>query len=279
MLWWLLAWLLDRAQLKLGLSTYGGEYSGIGCIDSVLARTAPAPMAHRVLVPWIVGIAERLFPKLKPYRLPALYEPLKIALLGLVLWATARALGTKAALVVAAALPATFLFDYWDWAGETAGLALALSGNWSLAMAGGVLAVLSRPETAGLVPIVYWLQTGELGIRPAAIAIMQAMLLTAVLLWAGARKPLYCSRLMWRQNWRELRGIGRNRPVYMGEMAMSLLVTVLTIVTVLSGKAGATWPAPLAILAAGWVFARASETRVFASCLLWVSLMFVGGQT
>jgi hypothetical protein len=78
---------------------------------------------------------------------------------------------------------------------------------------------------------------------------------------------------MWRQNWSELRGIGRNRPVYLGEMAMSLLVTALTLIVVVSGKAGTTWPVPLAILAAGWIFARASETRVFASCLLWISLL------
>jgi len=272
MIWFVLAWFLERVHLKVGAFSYGIEFSGIGAIDDVLDGTAKAPMAYRVLVPWLIDLVERICPTLKPHRLSVLYEPLKIALTGCALWAVAYGLGVRSALLIAAMLPATFLFDYWDWTGEMIGVALAFSGMPGWVAAGGMVAAMSRPETALLGSVVYWLET-----RDAAGALWGAgatlATIVAVRLITGKRE-LYCERWMWRQNWQDLQAILQNRPVYLGEISISLLVTVLTLVSVVSGKAGASWPVPVALLVAGWTMARAAETRVFSVCLLWISLLF-----
>jgi len=110
MIWFIVAWLVERAHLKMSSFNYGAKFNGLGVVDHVLARKADAPMAYRVLVPWLVGLVERIFPRTKPYRLVLLYEPLKIALAGGALWVLAHSLGAARALFVAACLPATFLF-------------------------------------------------------------------------------------------------------------------------------------------------------------------------
>jgi len=272
LLWMFLALLMERVAVKIGSSFYGTPYAGIGAIDGVLSREAAAPMAYRVLVPWIVGALERVWPGLQAQRLVALYEPLKIALTGTTLWVLSRTLGVRSALFVAAALPATFLFDYWDWTGEMIGLALALGARdvrW--VMAGGVVAALSRPETAILVPIAYWLRTRD---SRATLWIAGAVFCAMALVraWAG-HKTLYCQRWMVDVNWRDLATVMNNRPFYVGEIVVSALVSAMTLWAVLSGRAGPTWLVPAALLVAGWTMARAAETRVFASCLLWISFL------
>ena len=261
---------LDRVQLKLGQPSYRNEYCGMGAIDSINARTAQAPMAYRVLVPWIVGGIEKLFPNLKPHRLTALYEPLKIGLLALALAAAASALGTTRALWIAALLPATFYFDYWDAAVELLGLALALTGRIEYALIGALLLALAR-ETAPLVALTYMLVTRDVGRGLQVLSATLAVML-AVRLWVG-RQPLYCERVLGRHNWRDLRDLRRNRPFYSSESAMSLGLTALTVAAVITGRAGPAWPVPLILLALGWTLARAAETRVFGGCLLWAVLV------
>jgi hypothetical protein len=272
MMWLVIAWALDRAQLKIGAGTYGSSYCGIGCVDGVNQRTAQAPMVYRVLVPWLIWLGERIAPAAKRDRLALLYEPLKITLMALALWATSEALGERSALLLAALLPLTFYFDYWDWAGEVAGLALALTGQWQMAMAGGCVAVLSRPETSPLVAVTYtlvtqdWLGGALIGAATAA--------LWGVIRWRQGSHVLYRERVMWRVNLADVRGLLRNRPAYLGEISMSLGLTALTLLAVVSGRAGWTFPVPLALLGSGWLLARAAETRVFTSCLLWVVMLW-----
>ncbi len=272
-LWLLIALALDRVQLKLGQPSYGSAYCGIGAVDAVNARAAQAPMAYRVLVPWLIGLAEWLIPALKPHRLTLLYEPLKIGLLAFALAAAAAALGMKGALLVAALLPATFYFDYWDGAVELGALALALTGDVRWALIGGLLLALSR-ETAPLAAVTYMLVTHDVGCGLQVLSATLAVLLI-VRLWAG-RKPLYCDRWMVRINAQDVRRIAANRPVYTSEIAMSLGLTALTLGAVVSGRAGPAWPVPLAVLAAGWTMARAAEPRVFAPCLLWIVGALIG---
>lgn len=272
MIWVVLAWMLERVALKIGAFSYGVVYNGVGAIDPTFSRESKAPMAYRVLVPWLVRLAERAgVPRER--RLTWLYEPLKIVLTGLALASVSRALGRGAALFVAAALPATFLYDYWDWTGEMGGLALALSGSWPLAFAGGLWAALSRPETALLVPVTYFLRTWDLwGVLVITLETLATLLFVRG--WVGDR-PLYCDRWMWRVNLQDLRTIMANRPVYLGEMSMSVGITVLTLAAACTGRAGWTVIVPILLLAAGWTMARAAETRVFASCLLWIPFLFL----
>jgi hypothetical protein len=272
-MWLVCAIALERIELKMSAATIGSKYNGYGAIDAVLERRALAPMAYRVLVPWLVGLVERIAPKLKAHRFPWLYMVAKIALLTGALYATSLALGTKGALIVAALLPMTFYFDYWDWMGELAGVALALTGNLPAAMIGGVIAGWSK-ETAALAPLTYGLLTRDVR-GTVLVGCTTAAALIIARLWGGAQ-PLYCQRFMVRENWGDLRHITRNRPVYLGELAMSLVITGLVLVAVVSGAAGPTWPVPLALLAAGWTMARAAETRIFASTLLWIAMLLGG---
>ncbi len=271
-LWLLMALVLDRVHLKLSTGTYGSPYCGLGTVDPVNSRQAESPMAYRTLLPWLIALVERIIPGLKAHRLPALYEPLRILIMAAALAAIAQAVSPLAALIVAVLLGVTFYFDYWDWAVELLGLALALTGNPGAALIGGLLLGASR-ETAPLVAVTYVLITGDVGqglqILGATLAVM-----LAVRLWAG-RKPLYCERWMGRVNLDDVRELFQNRPFYLSEIAMTLLVTGLTLWAVLSGNAGPAWPVPLALLAAGWLMARAAETRVFTGCLLWVAIALV----
>jgi hypothetical protein len=222
-------------------------------------------MAYRVLVPWVVGAMEAIFPSLHPHRVVLIYEPLKILLMAYALWATAYSLGTKKALLLAAVLPTTFLYDYWDWALEVGALALALgSDNTPLISIAGGLAVLSRPETVILIPITYWLRTRD---SKATLVIATSVFIpmAGVRLWVG-HQPLWCPRLMYNVNWRDLLSVAENNPLYLGEIVMAILFTATTLWSIRNSK---TWIVPVSILIAGWMFARVGETRVLLACVLW----------
>jgi hypothetical protein len=267
----ILAWILDRAQFKIAAPSYPNTYCYYVTIDDVNARKALSPVQYRVLIPWLVAAIESWFPRLKPKRLVWVYEPLHIGLLTLMLYSVDLAIGRTGAWAFATMLGATWQYAYWDYAAEVIGLSLALTGDPRLALLGGLIAALSR-ETAPLVAITYTLVTGDIGHGLQLLAAICAVLL-GVRLWAG-HKTLYCDRVLWRANWRDIQRIWRNRPAYLGEISMSLLVAALTLYAVVSGAAGSAWPVPLALLVLGWVMARASETRVFAGCLVWVAMLF-----
>lgn len=267
LLWLLIAVALDKAQLIIAAPGYGSRYCGIGTTDDVLARRAAAPMAYRVLVPWLLGIIERIRPSTREHRL-SIYEAIKILIMALCLWSVSVAIDFRAALIVAALLPMTFSFDYWDWAVELGALAMALGGDLQGSIIGGIALALSR-ETAPLVPLTYLIVTGDWsGAFVAGIA--TALTMTGVRLWAGEHK-LYCDRFMWKRNVAELRQMFTCSPWYSSNVALSALISGLVVVLAVTGHIGATWPVPLVLLALGWTMGIAYETRIFASCLLWIA--------
>jgi hypothetical protein len=272
MIWWLLALFLDRIQLKVGLPNYGAKYNGLGAVDDVLARRAPAPVAYRVLVPGLIGVAEWVAPGLRPRRLTWLYEPLKIGLMGAALAMTAHALGNTAALLVAVLLPATFAFDYWDWPVEMFGLAAALSGDLTWTLIGALACALSR-ETALLVPLAYTLVTLD-WYGGTLLTLIVAGTLMIVRLAIGPRQKYWAAQ-MWRVNWQDIVEIGVNRPWYLGEITFALLISGLMLVSVIGGYAGPSWPVPLVVLILCWTLARAAEVRIFSAGLLWVAVMLL----
>ena len=268
MIYLLVAWVLDRAQLKIAAPSYPNPYCYYASVDAINTRTAVSPMAYRVLVPWLVAAIESWFPSLKAKRLVWVYEPLHIGLIALMFYSVDLAIGRIGMLWFGTLLVVTFYYAYWDYAAEVIGLALALTGNPGMALLGGLIAALSR-ETAPLGAVTYMLVTGDVG---HALQILSAILavMLAVRLYVGKRK-LYCGRVLWRANWRDLKLITINRPLYLGEISMSLLVSALTLYAVVSGGAGRAWIVPLMLLVLGWTMARASETRVFTGCLLFVA--------
>lgn len=271
MLWLVVAWAITRVEFKVCRWNLRSSYNGYGCIDAVVRREALAPMAYRVLIPWAIGFVERIAPATRRHRLTALYLPARIALLAAGLAVAERAVGVAGALLVAALVAVTFHFEYWDWSAELLGLAGALSGDLALATVGASVHALSRPETAPLTAVTWLLGTGD---------IAGGMWIGAwVVLWTGlvwlrvGRRALYCPRSMWRQNLRDVRGLLANRPAYLSEMGVTLALTAGTLAIVgyalAAGVLLRAWPVPLAILAAGWWGARAAESRVFGTVLLW----------
>lgn len=269
-LWLATAIALDKAQLVVCAPSYGNRYCGMGTIDGVLARDIEAPMAYRVLVPWLVGLVERIAPTMKRHRL-SVYEALKIALMALCLTSIAYAVGPITALVFASLLPITFRFDYWDWAVEAGALALAIGGHLQAAVFGGIALALSR-ETAPLVALTYLLSTRD-WYGTALIATATALTMLFVHLRQGQHK-LYCDRFMWKRNLNDLRQLLCLSPWFLSSPFLSVGVTVLAVAAL--PFVGPTWPIPLALLALGWTMGIAGETRIFTGCLVWVSMGLAG---
>ncbi len=269
-LWLLVAIALDRVMLKLTAFSYNCEYTaGYASIDAVCQRRADPHAAIRVLVPWLIGLIERLFPALHKHRLPALYEPIRILAWAAALAVSERAIGTAGALAVAAFLPATFLFDFWDTPWEVLGFASALTGNLQLTILTGGLLGFARQRTALLMVPIYALTTHDwFGAGLVAIATGLAQL--SVYVWVGKSDRPVQGGWEWRRNLDEVIHIFRNRPFYLSETAMSVGLTALVIWVVLMGRAGPSWPVPLAVVTANWIWPRASETRGICVTLLWV---------
>lgn len=269
LLWLLVALFLDRAQLQIGAFSYDSPFNGLGTVDGINQRKIKAPMAYRVLVPWLIGGIERLSPGVVRYR-ATVYEAFKIVSLALALAVCNLALGTPKTLLVAALLPMTFAFDYWCWAIELLAFAAALSGSIPLTLGGCLLIALSR-ETAPLVPLTFILVTGNVGVGLQLLAATLAVIL-AVRLYVG-RRPIYCDRIMIRRNWQELKTFSRSHhPLGVDYSAFALLLTMLTVALIVSGQVGSAWLIPLIVLALGWTLGIARETRVFTPVLLWIAM-------
>jgi hypothetical protein len=273
MVWFLIALFLDRVMLKIAMTHYRNEYSaGYAAINPVLSGRSLAPIAYRVLTPWIIGSIEHLVPKLKKHRLVALYEPLRILSISAALYASNYSLGTIPTLIVAAALPATFLFDFSDWPFELLSFALALSNNMPLAILAAGLHGLARPETAPLAGITFGLHNSDpLG---GALVLLSALIAVGVVrLVVGRKKLVMPMGTAWRLNRQDLRDFFKNRPFYLSEVGISLVVIALTFVMIMTGQAGNAWPVPLALCVAQITFqARLSETRSLTPCLLWIGM-------
>jgi hypothetical protein len=266
----LFAWCFERVHMIVAAPNYGSLYNGFGAIDLTARRETQAPMAYRVLVPWLIRLLERLgLPQTR--RLDA-YQTLKILLEALAFWAIWRAWSLPVALASFLLLLVTIKFDYWDWAAELSGLALAMTGDLSLALPGAMLAGLSR-ETALLVPAAYLLRTGDLG--GGACVLLAALLpLIFVRVYVGRRK-LYCARWQLPYNLSLFRAFFKWQPLYHSEICIALVLSALSLTAIIHLPPA--WPVPLAVLVAGWTLAKSDETRVFSAALPWLAAYLIGG--
>lgn len=273
MFWLICALVLERLHLIIAGPNHGTPFNGVGCVDNVLNRTALAPMCYRVLVPWLIGLAEWTAPSLKPHRM-VVYSAVRTILVWLALWACERAIGFQGALIVACLLPMTVQFDYWDFAPELAGLALALTGDFRLALIGSVICAFSR-ETSLLCPLVYLLMAGK---APLSLVILASVLLCMfVIRIIQGERELYCERIMVKRNWRELKAALGSPFFYIQGSFMSLIVAALTLWA--CWRRAESWPAALALLMLGWCCGVAAETRIFSGCLLWIAMVFTNQLT
>lgn len=271
MLWLIVALAIERASLLITAHSYTSRYqAGYGSLATTANREALAPVAYRVLLPWLIMGIEAVFPQLRKHRLPALYEPLRIILIALALTVCEMAIGRTGALIVAVCLPATFLFDFWDWTVELLCLSAALTGNMTLTIMCAGLLGLARPMTTPLVGLTYGLVTHD-PIGTALAVVAGYLMITAVRVYVGKREMDYPWK-MWRINLQDILNLFCNRPFYLSEIFMSLGLTAWMLVTVLMGNAGAAWPVPVALTAAQWIMPRAAETRSMSAVLLWCAM-------
>jgi len=247
----LFALCLARAQYLAGKFNMRAKWNGYGAIESIQNKTADAPMAYRVLIPWLIG---------KPTL--AKYEAFQIALITAALYSVYLAWGVPVMLVAGLLLTITFFYDYWDWTPEMIGLSLALV-SFPAAMLGVVLHGMSR-ETAPLVGVAYALHSGD-WLGGVVIAYAGFAVLWMVRKIQG-KHPLYCDRWMITRNWKELKA---GKPASL----ISVGVSALALVGAWTRIDGLVVPV---LLVAGWTMAVSSETRVFSAVLPYAAAFLVG---
>lgn len=268
--WLLVGWLLNRALVAASRNNYTSPYNGYGAVDEALARTAQAPMVYRVLVPWMMVILRR-------FRVGKIesYEISKLLLISGALYSTRLAWGWEVATLTAAILPATFLYDYWDWAAELIGINLALTGSIPLAWVGMVLWGLSR-ETAVLSGLAFAFVSGDA--EMGALLVLGAGAIYIFLRIVQGKHDLYCDRVMLKTNLLQLRYFYRCRPAMMYGEAISITWVGLGLVGGLMN--GWTGILPLVLAGAGLVMGRVDETRIFSGMAPWIAaglLAVIGG--
>lgn len=265
-----LGWALERAQMIVCANNYGSPFNGFGCVEQVNKKNAAAPMAYRVLVPWLIAVVEKLFPKVRGKRI-VVYQVIKVVLNGFAIWSVWQAWGFETALLTCFLLVLTFRFDYWDWTLEIAGISLAMTGNLTLAVVGVFLHGLSR-DTAVLVGAAFFLKTGDIY----ASLILCSL---AALIWVSLRaiigeRPLYCKRWMIFENIGLIKGIMEWDLFFHAEPVISTAITALTLAAAMFFPVG--WVIPVIILIAGWTMGKADESRVFCAALPWAAAWLAG---
>jgi hypothetical protein len=266
-----LGWAFERAVMVITAPNYGSLYNGFGAIDLTVSRQTKAPMAYRVLVPWLVVGIEKLLRSKEDQRI-VVYQTIKILLNALAFWCLASGFGLSAALITIALLLVTVKFDYWSYLPELAAVGAAMSGNLVITLPVAILAGMSK-ETAPVIPVAYYLATSD---WKGALATAAAVVLTmaAVRLFVGQR-ALYCERWMWKYNLQLFIDFFKWKPFYHSDVFIASAITVACVPLLAMRPAG--WPVPWAILLAGWTMAKADETRVFSACLPWVAVYLIGG--
>jgi len=267
----LVGWTFNKVQFMISVYNYGVLYNGFGVIDMVNKKKIQAPMAYRVLVPWLVGLIEKLF-KIKPEDRIVVYETIKMILVMFAFWSIAHVFGITIMLLSVALLLATIEYDYWDWPVELAAIVLAIGGCFWVLIPVIVLHALSR-ETAPIVPLAYYLATGIIG-NSIILMVLAVGTMMFVRILIGKR-DLYCERFMHKKNWELLKNFGKWKPIYLSRIFVSIVLTLLTILAIIvSPKIGMI---PGALLVAGWLLAKVDEPRVFSACIPFIALMIGGG--
>jgi hypothetical protein len=272
-----LAFCFERAHMIIAAPNYGSAWNGFGAIQLTYERKTKAPMAYRVLMPFFVIAVERAF-HLPLKRRIDIYQAGKVLLTALAFYAVGLAWSPLVAAVTCVLMLLTVRFDYWSYAGELAGIALACTGDPALAVLGVFVHGLSK-ETAPVAPVAYLLTTGD-GYGAGALMILTAAVMGSVRLIVGKR-PGYTSLNKLAENWKRLtaRDGGRlilflYQPAVYSDLALALIVSILTLTTVLTFPPG--WIIPLVILGAGWTLALADEVRVFTAVLPWIAAWMIG---
>src|SRR5690606_16529529 len=128
----------DRAQMGISLANYDSLFNGFGAIDLTVKKNIKAPMAYRVLVPFLVIWIEKILKTDVKYRM-FIYQAIKAFFVVLAAWSVIHVFGIMVALITFIILLATVQYDYWDWPIELAAVVLAAGGLFVPALLVGIL--------------------------------------------------------------------------------------------------------------------------------------------
>lgn len=260
----------DKVQMLISAFNYNADFNGFGVIDMVNKKEIKAPMAYRVLVPWLVGWIEKTFKIDFKYRV-FIYQALKAFFVMLAAWSVIHVYGLLIALITFMLLLLTVQFDYWDWSIELAAIVLASGGMFIPALIVAILFALSR-ETAPITALVYFSMTLDL-VGSAIILVATLAVLGAVRLYIGKRN-LYCKRVMVRENIKLFKNFFKWKPLLYAPLTVTTMISIAAIISVIVNPRY--WYI-LIIVAAGLILAKADEPRVFSACLPFIALMLSKG--
>lgn len=265
-------WFIERAQMFITAPNLGAVYNGYGTIEGVNKRIIAAPMAYRVLLPWMIALYEKIFHAESTLEKRFVtYETLRLISTIYALWAVSVAWDIQTMILFGILLLATFKYDYWDWSYEVAGIALCLTGNLYLAIPAIILHGMSR-ETAPLGAVAFYFATGDIELS-IILGVFSLAVLLVVRMIVGDRE-LYCKRFMIRENIQLVMEMFKYYPAYYAETIISVLITILVIISLVSMPVG--WLIPITLLVSGWTMGKADESRVFTAALPWAAAWLSG---
>ena len=266
----LIGWTFDRAQMMISASNYSTVFNGFGAIDLTVKKQIKAPMAYRVLVPFLVSWIEQTFKVDAKYRV-FIYQNLKAFFVILAAYSVIHVFGIVTALITFLILLLTIQFDYWDWPIELAAVVFASGGHFVPALLLGILFAFSR-ETAPITGFIYWIASGDLA-GGIIISGFTVLLMLGVRIFVGKRE-LYCKRVMWKDNLILFKNFLKWKPFAYSPLFVTSAITAGTLISVIVNPHH--WYSLIFIIA-GWILAKADEPRVFSAVVPFISLM-IGGS-
>ena len=259
----------DRAQMIISAFNYESLYNGFGAVELTVKRNIKAPMAYRVLVPYLVVWIEKLFKTSERMRV-IIYQHIKTLLVIFAAWAVIHSFGYLVAGITFIILVATIQFDYWDWPIELAAISLAAGGFFIPALFAGILFALTR-ETAPITGVIYLAMTGD-WIGAIIITSVIGLIMLTVRLYVGKRE-LYCKRVMLKENYASLKDFFKYKPIYFSPIFVTSAIVIGTVVSVIVNPQY--WYS-LVLLGAGLVLAKADEPRIFSAIIPFIAVA-IGG--
>lgn len=260
----------DRAQMGISLANYDSLANGFGVIDMTVRKKIKAPMAYRILVPYLVTWTEKLLKTDPEYRM-FIYQAFKAFFVVLAAWSVIHVFGIMAALITFIILLATVQYDYWDWSIELTAVVLAAGGLFIPALLVGILFAFSR-ETSLITGIIYLVATGD-WYGALIITAIIGMILFSVRKFIGKRE-LYCDRFMWKYNLGLYKNFFKWKPFLYSPLFVSSAITIGTVLSVLIMPK---YFPVLILLLAGWILAKADEPRIFSACIPFIAIL-IGGS-
>lgn len=268
-----MGWALERTNILVNFliaPSLRNENAGFGAVEGTIKRETLAPACYRVFVPWLIF----LYSKIRPGdNKSVVYQGIRTLLMMFMFWSMIEGWGLQVAAVAGVIMVSTIRFDYWDWPVEVAGVSLAMTGNFPLAMVGAVISALSR-ETAPLMIVVYFCKTmdwmGSLWLTMAVAGIM-----LFVRLYVGSR-ALHCKRFILELNLNALLNIFKWRPVWNSDLFITVALTIFGILAMLQFPPG--WMIIPIILILSWTLAKYDEARTMTSIIPYIAAYLIGGM-